>query len=354
MRDLSWGSEPPRTVNIGLVQGNIDQNQKWEPAFQSRTIAHYMALTEQLVEEGKKNGRKPAAVFWPETAMPFYFDLEPEKAIMLRGFAAKHGINLGFGTVSARRTRDGGTELFNRFQVIGPNGMDVGYYDKQHLVPFGEYVPFNLDLAFVSAMLQGVPFAPGRVSGPLRLPLKDYTEDAPRPENPGGPPPVIRHDPNRRDADLALGVLICYEAIFPTYAQERVKRGAEVLLNISNDAWFGRTSSPLQHLHLAALRAVEQDRPLLRVTNTGYSAFIDSAGRISEHQSDLFVDDAFTVQVPPGDGPSFWYQTKNGLTLYHHLYGYVEGFLLFAAALALFLHPATQRFRRIKPHATAL
>ncbi len=332
-----------RPVFVGLVQGNIDQNQKWEPVYQTSTIARYMGLTERLLEEAKKDGREISAVFWPETAMPFYFDLEPDKARILRGFAAKSGINLGFGTVSARRDKDGRTLLYNRFQVIGANGMDVGYYDKQHLVPFGEYVPFNLDLAFVSAMLQGVPFAPGRVSGPLRLPLRDYTADAPRPENSDGEAPVVTREEGAFEPDLALGVLICYEAIFPTYAEERVKRGAGALLNISNDAWFGRTSSPLQHLHLAALRAVEQDRPLVRVTNTGYTALIDRAGRI-ETRGDLFVDDAVTVRVVPVAEPS----------LYHHLYGWAEGILLFVAALALFVHPATERFRRFKSHATPL
>ncbi len=344
LRLVDWKEDPGPAVNIGLVQGNVDQNQKWEPVFQSRTIAHYLQLSQNLIDEAAARGERPVAVFWPETAMPFYFAYEPDKADILRGFALRNAVDLGFGTVGARRDEKGRLQLYNRFQVVGPDGGDVGYYDKQHLVPFGEYVPLNLDLAFVSAMLQGVPFAPGRVHGPLRLPLDDPTADAPRAENPGGTPPLLTSGARFPKRELALGVLICYEAIFPEYAQARVTRGAQVLLNISNDAWFGRTSSPLQHLHLAALRAVEQGRPLVRVTNTGYSAVIDAAGRIGKPRSGLFTDDAFVVAVHPRAEP----------TLYHRLHGYVEDFLLAAAALALFLHPVTRRFRRPGSYATAL
>ncbi len=334
LASLEKNDGPP--VFVGMIQGNIDQNQKWEPIYQSTSIARYLDLSAQLIEEGKTNGRPLLAVFWPETSMPFYFGREPDKAGILRGFAAGHGVYLGFGTVGLDRADTGEPLLYNRFQVVGPDGMDMGHYDKQHLVPFGEYVPLNLDLAFITAMLQGVPFAPGRVSGPLLLPPRDLLQDAPMPENPSGEPPVVLPPKKPASGGLALGALICYEAIFPAYAQERVALGADTLLNISNDAWFGRTSSPLQHLHLAALRAVEQNRPMLRVTNTGYTALIDRAGRIDGPVTDLFTDDAVSVRVHP----------ETELTVYHHLYGYVEGVLLFAAAFALFAHPATRRLRR--------
>ena len=109
------------------------------------------------------------------------------------------------------------------------------------------------------------------------------------------------------EGGLVPGLLICYESLFPELARARVRDGANVLVNISNDAWFGRTSAPWQHLHAAVLRAVEYGRPLVRSTNTGVSAFVDSRGRVVMH-SGLFVATTLHARVAPGTETTVFYR----------------------------------------------
>lgn len=155
-------------------------------------------------------------------------------------------------------------QVFNRALLLDPSGNTAGHYDKEHLVPFGEYVPEWLNWNFLADLLQEVGvYTPGRSAAPLV------------------------HE------DLRLGMLICYEAVFPWLAQARVEHGANVLVDISNDGWFGRSPAALQHLYLASLRAVEQGRWLLRGTNTGISAIIDARGRVT-------VRGASSKKIPSG------------------------------------------------------
>src|SRR5262249_53385352 len=146
----------------------------------------------------------------------------------------------------ARETDDDGQiVLRNRAHLVSPDGEPAGSYDKVQLVPFGEYVPLQSLLFFVDKITQGAtPFAPGDESSALRM------------------------------GDLHIGVLICYEAIFPALARAEVSDGADLLISITNDAWFGTSSAPYQHLAMATLRAVENRVPILRAANTGVSAVI--------------------------------------------------------------------------------
>lgn len=234
---------------VALIQGNIDQNQKWEEAFQRTTVQRYLTLSRDAVNAGR-----PDLIVWPETAMPFYFQEHKEFGPAVRAFAAASRTPVLLGTpgyVNAPVPR--GFLLYNRAMLLDARGGDAGFYDKEHLVPFGEYAPPGLDMPFLESLMQGVgDFTPGTAVAPLRT------------------------------GNLALGILVCYETIFPELAQQRVAEGATVLVNISNDAWFGATSAPEQHLQLSALRAVEQGRYVLRGTNTGISAIIDPRGRIVE------------------------------------------------------------------------
>ena len=189
--------------------------------------------------------------------------------------------------------------LYNRAMLVDENGGDAGHYDKEHLVPFGEYAPPGLDMPFLETLMQGVgDFTPGASVAPLRL------------------------------GNLALGILICYETIFPELAQQRVADGANVLVNISNDAWFGTTSAPEQHLQLSVLRAVEQGRYVLRGTNTGISAIIDPHGRIAERGG------LFRAEVISGMATA-----RAETTVFHRVQHLVWPVALALAALAL-LWPA--------------
>lgn len=238
------------SLDVLFVEGNVDQNQKWIPAFQRQTVDLYLGLTYQALAE-KPNARP--LIVWPETAMPFFFETNALHAPRIRELAARSGGALLLGAPGAER-RPGKKEpdVFNRAFLLGPNGDTVGHYDKEHLVPFGEYLPEWLNLGFLEALLQGVGvYQTGTATAPLR------------------------HD------NLALGMLICYEGIFPWLAQNRVADGANILADISNDGWFGNTPAARQHLYLTALRAVEQNRWILRGTNTGISVVIDPRGRLT-------------------------------------------------------------------------
>ena len=242
----------PNSLDVLFVEGNIDQNQKWVPSFQRQTVDLYLGLTHLALTE---NPDAHPLIVWPETAMPFFFEANTLYAPRIREMAARSGGSLLLGAPGMER-RPGKREpdVFNRAFLLGPKGETVGYYDKEHLVPFGEYLPEWLNWGFLEALLQGVGvYQTGTAVAPLR------------------------------HGNLALGMLICYEGIFPWLAQNRVADGANILVDISNDGWFGNTPAARQHLYLTTLRAVEQNRWILRGTNTGISVVVDPRGRLTMH-----------------------------------------------------------------------
>jgi apolipoprotein N-acyltransferase len=239
---LSVSSSP--SFNLALVQGNISQDIKWDPAFQRATLKRYVQLTRKAVKP------QTELVVWPETATPFYFLADAKNSNTLVGEVQQLRVPLLFGS-PAYRHEGKRLRLYNRAYLVNGLGLVTGYYDKMHLVPFGEYVPLKPVLFFVNTLVEAAgDFAAGNRAEPLELP------------------------PAR------MGVLICYEAIFPSLSRSLVNDGANLLVNITNDAWFGRSSAPYQHLSMAVLRSVENRVPMARCANTGISAFIDAHGRI--------------------------------------------------------------------------
>ena len=231
-------------LRVAVIQGNVEQDRKWEPAYQEETVARYEGLTRRAASAGVD------LVVWPETALPFYFQEEPRQARRLLALGRETGTFLLFGSPAFRESRDA-IALFNRAYLTSPAGEVVGHYDKIRLAPFGEYVPFQSVLFFVDKLVEGIG---------------DFE---------AGSRHTVFTTPRGR-----FGVLICYEDVFPDLTRRFVGEGADFLVNITNDAWFGRTSAPYQHLAMAAFRAVENRVPLVRSANTGVSAFIDIDGRI--------------------------------------------------------------------------
>lgn len=237
-----------------IIQGNIDQNMKWNPEYQKKTVQTYLDLSRQGLQDFA-----PDLLLWPETAMPFYLQEETELSRMVSEFCKKHQVPLLTGAPGYERLSEGGYRLYNRAYLISDQGMIEDFYAKEHLVPFGEYLPLPEFIPYIDKLVQGVSdFSPGRETGPLRT------------------------------KKLALGLLICYEIIFDDLGADRVWQESNVLVNLSNDSWFGRTSAPQQHLHQAILRAVEQGRSVVRATNSGISAVISPKGKIQQ-QSALFT-----------------------------------------------------------------
>jgi len=232
------------SLNVGLVQASIEQEHKWDEKFQKNTLHTYIKLSHFV--------RRPDLIVWPETCMPFYFQEVNSLSNQLKQFVRLTQVNLLFGAPGYKFVSKDHYLLFNRAYLLNAQGQVLGFYEKEKLVPFGEYIPFSFLKPLFGFFSAGVgEFTPGKVVSPLYL-----------------------------NKNLALGVLICYEAIFPALAEKRVKQGGNILINISNDAWFGQTSAPYQHLYLAVLRAIEQQRYLVRATNSGISVIIDPRGNI--------------------------------------------------------------------------
>jgi len=256
-------------ITVGLVQGGIAQEDKWVPENAMQNIGRHLKLTEDAAAAGAQ------LVVWPESAVPFLFDESPSLAEALRGVVRRHSIYLLFGN-DDRDPR----HIYVGAKMLTPTGELVYRYHKIQLVPFGEYVP-----------LQPLLTLGGRVAAKLVQEVSDFT--------PGREATVAEAAGHR------LGGFICYEAIFPHLVRRFPAQGAELLVNITNDAWYGRTSAPYQHLAMTVFRAVENGRYLVRAANTGITAVVDPRGRVLA-QTPLFVPTVLVREVPFVSGRTFY------------------------------------------------
>ncbi|MDO3379554.1 apolipoprotein N-acyltransferase [Geoalkalibacter halelectricus] len=263
------GDAREQRLRVALIQGNIDQGIKWDPAYQEETIRIYRDLSRQV------SGREDLdLLIWPEAATPFYFQDPSALSQQVAQVPVETGAFLLFGS-PAYEVVNRQYEYLNSAFLLSPAGEILGRSDKVHLVPFGEYVPLKRFLPFVDKLVVGIgDFSPGTVR-PLPM-------DGAR-----------------------LGILVCYEAIFPELARDFVRQGSDLLINITNDAWFGRSSAPYQHLAMSRFRAVENRVWLARAANTGISAFVTPSGRVLE-ATPIFETAAVAAEVGVGAGPSLY------------------------------------------------
>ncbi|HSB77614.1 MAG TPA: apolipoprotein N-acyltransferase [Candidatus Methylomirabilis sp.] len=246
-------------IRVGLLQGNIDQSVKWERSYQTKTLDIYERLAQRAAAE------HPALIVWPESAVPFFLRYEPELGLRVRRFAVETGIPMLVGSPDVREDQ----RLYNSAFLLGRDGQIHGRYDKRHLVPFGEYVPLKHLFFFLDKLVVGIgDFGSGRTATVFSL------------------------------DGIRFGVMICYEAIFPAEVRQFARRGAEFLVNITNDAWFGRSGAPAQHLAMAAMRAVENGSYLVRAANTGITAVIAPTGEILA-QTEIFTETALVGTIRP-------------------------------------------------------
>jgi apolipoprotein N-acyltransferase len=230
------------SVDVGVIQPAIEQTIKWDPARHAQILDIYERLTREAALT------RPAVVLWPETATTIFLRGDPELLDRLRRLSADIATPILVGSID-RRDGPRGQFLNSAFFLTG-QGI-TGKYDKIHLVPFGEYVPLASLLGFVKGWAEFISeFGEGDTQTVFPLP--------------GAP----------------FGTVICYEIIFPELFRGFVIGGARFMANITNDAWFGETAGPWQHLGMLPLRAVEQRVAIARAANTGVSAFVDPAGRI--------------------------------------------------------------------------
>ncbi len=249
------------SMTVAVVQGNIDQLQKWNPAFQVFTVKKYIDFSLSAQKD------HPNLVVWPETSAPFYFLYNAELTEMLLNGVKAANTNFLIGS-PAFSQQGNITDYYNRAYLIHPDGAVAGTYDKSHLVPFGEYVPLKKWLPFAGKIVEHVgDFKPGDTGKTILL------------------------------DKYGLGVQICYEIIFPSLSREMVSNDAALLINITNDAWYGKTSAPYQHFSMSVFRAAENKRSLIRSANTGISGFTDPAGRVLA-ATGLFENAVLTRSVP--------------------------------------------------------
>jgi apolipoprotein N-acyltransferase len=246
-------------LTVGVAQGNIPQDVKWDDAFQKKTLAVYRDLSLDLKEQS------PELIVWPETALPSYFPSGTELDDKVMDIPRETGAYLLFGSLSAKKKKKE-IQIYNSSYLLSPQGRIIGRYDKMHLVPFGEYVPLSSRFPILNTLAGIGNIQSGEEAVLLRLPRSKF------------------------------GVLICFEVIFPELCRKFVRNGADFMVTITNDAWFGNTSAPYQHLSQATFRAIENRVWLVRAANTGISAFVDPWGRIRK-ASDLFTPAVLTGEI---------------------------------------------------------
>ena len=284
LEDVEW-SQPGEPIEVALVQGAIPQDQKWLPSMLEPTRERYVGLTGDHLDA--------RLIIWPEAAIPALRNDETRFLEAASAELAGDGVGLIMGIVEKEPVEG---HFLNRMIALG---AAEGEYSKRHLVPFGEYFP-----------------VPDFVREWMRLMNLPYTDFA------AGDP----HQPPLRAGNIALAPSICYEDAFGremlTFLPE-----AGLLVNVSNDAWFGDSIAPHQHLQIARMRSLETARPMLRATNTGISAVIDHRGRI-EHRSPQFEPHVLRASIAPRTGSTPYVRFGDGLVLAIALAAVLAGLLI--------------------------
>ena len=276
------------SFSVSIVQANIEQDKKWEPAFQKEVLHIYFDLSKKAVADVP-----PQLIVWPETSIPFLYGYDEANTEKLLQMQKSLGSYLLFGTVMVKEKTGGKSLLTNSALLLDPAGKLVYKYDKLHLVPFGEYVPLRGVLFFIDKMVAGIgDYVPGESY------VKAGTDF-------GG-----------------FGTMICYEIIFPGLVRKFFTKGGDFMVTMTNDAWFGKTAGPYQHFTMAVFRAIENRKPVIRAANTGISGLIDSSGRIKAATS------LFTRQIVPGQVKMD--NTRTFYTKYGDIFSYlcIVGFII--------------------------
>jgi len=230
-------------LRVGLIQGNIAQEDKWNPREARRIFTTYVAMTRDAVRRGAQY------VIWPESSTPFTFGEDPTGDQQVRLLAQEVGVPILIGSDEIVHSTPPAS--YNSAFQVGPDGRTAAVYRKMHLVPFGEFIPLQQWISFVAPLVKRLmPFSEGQSSVML---------------------PVGAH---------RASTSICYEVVFPGLVREAVNMGSELLTTITNDGWYGNSSAPFQHFELASMRAIEQGRYLARAANTGISGVVDPYGRV--------------------------------------------------------------------------
>lgn len=256
---------------VAVVQGNIPQHEKWDERIKGMIFEKYEGLSRQVALE------KPDLVVWPETAFPGYWEDEPGMQARFQSIVKEVGSRFLIGSPTLLY-ENGDEKRMNSALYFGPRGERLGAYHKLRLVPFGEYVPF---FTFLRRFFDIGRFSPGNAMVLFTLPGSI-----------------------KKEKDVLFSVLICFEDSFPDLCRYLVAKGSRLLINITNDAWFLKSSAPYQHAQASVFRAVENRVTVVRAANTGLSCWIDPVGRVRDTVKDkgdeLFVTGVRTWPIVLG------------------------------------------------------
>lgn len=262
-------------VRLRIMQPNLPQDEKFRPAAKQKVLDLYSSISDRATAPDRSGLRDVTHLIWPESAFPFFLEREPDALAYIADLLPPNVVLVTGAARVETKSATAEPRVYNSIRVIGDDGAILSTYDKVHLVPFGEFLPFqafleSLGLEQLTRVRGG--FTPGNGLRPLSFPR------AP-----------------------TAAPLICYEAIFPGAVLPEGPRPGW-LLNVTNDAWFGDTPGPHQHFAQARLRTIEEGLPMVRAANNGVSAVIDPLGRIvrvHELGTDGVVDAALPQSLPP-------------------------------------------------------
>ncbi|WP_143461798.1 apolipoprotein N-acyltransferase [Leptospirillum ferriphilum] len=256
--------EPP--VPIGLIQGNIPQDQKWTAAFLKHAVDGYLDLSQKALSKGAK------LLVWPETALPVVWNAPPTALLPTVKQVESLPVPLVTGTLGVVRTGDEtGYAFTNEAVLFSGKGKAVQRYRKRHLVPFGEYIPLPWLFGWLRPMTG--------ITGDMRSGTKGAMFEV-----------------SAGDQTLRLAPFICYEALYPSLVREMALKGPDFLVVLSDDAWFGSSDAPYQLFRQSLLRAIENGIPLIRVANTGLSGVMEPDGSVLGKTS-LFTRQEVTISL---------------------------------------------------------
>jgi len=274
LRDLEDDMETMPSLRVAAVQANVDLRDKWDSAKRDSTFVPYTRMTRRAAEEGAR------LAVWAETAITFDLSWRPTYDARVRDLARRSSIHIYTGMVERQTRDDDGLDSFNSSLMIDDDGTARGRYRKIHLLPLGERMPFqDLIPALGSVDFGQAEWTPGTEHTLFDVDGHQFTS------------------------------LICFESIFSRLARAGVRRGADFLVNITNDGWFGDTVLPYQHAWMAVMRAAENRVPLVRVANNGVSFVVHPTGE-AVGMTGLFERDMVVVDVTPRPGGSFY--TRHG------------------------------------------
>ena len=257
-----------KTLSVTLVQGNIDPYKKWTATFIDSNITIYEALSAQ------SSNSTTDLIIWPETAIPGYLKHRYSYLKRIRGLVDSLQVPLLAGAPDYRWIKKGEAKVYNSVFLIEPNHWPMQQYSKMHLVPFSERVPLVSEFPLLY-----------RLTKKLIMDIGDFS--------PGDSVTVFSMNQISR---LKFATVICFDSVFPDHVRQLIAQGAQFLVIITNDGWFGRTSGPYQHAAMAVLRAVENGVAVVRCANTGVSCIVDRYGYVRQ-KTEIYTRDVLRGDI---------------------------------------------------------